>query len=414
MQRWGDFAEKTQGSVVDLVQRLEGDIKLPAAMPVVRALYAEYLDADWDEEISPAERMAEIPPHVLMEDRELPLVSSTTRSKSLDELMSGRPSITLKTLATFGVRDGGHYLAAIYPDERAIRIRSANDKTFREGSKTSLYHAPGKGPSDLPTLPILLTEGESDTYAGYAAFGREMVVAGFSGTGQVGDKYITDLMGRQIVLGFDGDTSGRKFSRYWASKLKDAGCVVSILPVSEGRDLASYPVASLVELMGRRRQATINVTNLRAARDGYALANDDGSREDLVSNWWAEVSEILLSEDDHAYVLKVHSSEGPQDGTYTLEPQDLEHAAALARWCRKFNGSWWGDTTAVRKLVAELEEQSAYVPVTRTVGRPSLVKPGGFALPGLSISTDVQLDDSNMLVPTATPWPTARGEASAD
>ncbi|MCP5055152.1 MAG: hypothetical protein GY937_00330, partial [bacterium] len=166
--------------------------------------------------------------------------------------------------------------------------------------------------------------------------------------------------------------------------------------------------------MGRRRQATINVTNLRAARDGYALVSEDGSKEDLVSNWWAEVSEILLSEEDHAYVLKVHSSEGPQDGTYTLEPQDLEHAAALARWCRKFNGSWWGDTTAVRKLVAELEEQSAYVPVTRTVGRPSLVKPGGFALPGLSISTDVQLDDSNMLVPTATPWPTARGEASAD
>lgn len=410
IQRWGDFAEQTQGSVIDLVQRFEGDASLREVMPVVRRMYASYLEEDdWDEDLEPTERLAEIEPSVLEFETALPVVTSTNRV--LGSLYAGRPGVTLKSLQDFEVRDGGSYLAAIYPDGKAIRIRDERDKWFRAGSKTSLYHAPGKGPDDYPSRTILLVEGESDAWAAYGAFGRKMVVAALPGTGHTKERFISSLMGRKVVLGFDGDTAGRKFSRFWAAQLKDAGCSVSVLPLPEGRDLASFPLESLSDLMNRRRQATVNVTNLRAAAGGYETVNADGTQTTLLSNWWLEVIEILFSETDHSYVVRAHSSEGPFDGEFVLTTKDLLSSQAMMVWCRKFHGSWWGSTTDAQKLVAELEEQSVYVPMTRTVGRPSLVKPGGFSLPGLSVGTDVKLVDDSRLA-TDMEWP-VRGDASA-
>lgn len=422
VQRWGDFADSdqdafsSQGSVIDLVGRFEGTDQLKRIMPVARAIYDEFLATDWDESLEPGERLAELDPAILETDRELPIVSSTG-SPVVAALMAGRPGVTLEAMQAFEVREGPGYLAAIYPDERAVRIRdSHNEKWFRPGSKTSLYHPAGLGPEDRPSWPVLLTEGESDAWAAWAAYHEDSIlVAGLPGTGQVSERFMSALMGRQIVLGFDGDDSGRTFSRFWAAQLKQVGgCSVSILPVSEGRDLASYSIGALQDLMRRRRQAVVNVTDLRALRDGYAIVSSDGDKEDLVSNWCLKVVEVLLGEDDHSYVCEVTTGEGKVDGTYVLAPKDLDSSASLSRWCRQFHGAWWGRTVSVQKLVAELEEQAVYVPTTRTVSRPMLVEPGGFALPGLSLATDVKMVPTGRVQGVATdPWPSSTRQVSA-
>jgi len=416
IQRWGDFADPDRpgGSVVDLIQHLEGNARLKDVMPKVRALYDDFVQGDWEEELQPTDRLAEIDPEIL--ERELKLGIVGAESKLAHHLVETRPGITLKALQTFEVRDGISYLAAIYPDQRAIRVRDRNDKWFRAGSKTGFYHAPGHGPDDLPkSWPIVMCEGESDTWAAFAAYGRDMVVLGLPGTGQIPkDRYMEWLMGRRVVLGFDADESGRRFSRRWAAELKDAGCTVSVLPLPEGRDLASFPLQSLSEFMERRRFAVVNVTNLHPHPQGYGI--DRAEVTDLVSNWTLLVTEVLLTEEDHAYKVRVLTQGETSDDTYTLASTDLESASAMSRWSRKFHGAWWGTTQDVQKLVAELEEQSVYAPTVRTVPRPMLIKPSGFALPGKSIDTDVIVDEENgMLVGEVANmrWPTSSRGASA-
>jgi len=420
VQRWGDFAvtgDESQGSVIDLVGKFSGETRTGKIIEQTRNLYNLYLQAD-DTELAQVSVLGgrddvaiEIEPAVLDSDMAQDLVSSE-EPNVVASLLATRPSITIDTLRTFGVRIQDEQLLVPYPDGKAIRVRNATDKWMRRGSKLSLYYAPGEGPDDYKSRPILLVEGESDTWAAYGVFHREMVVAGLPGTGQVSSNYDRFFFGRDVVLGFDGDAAGRRFSRFWAAKLKDLDCQVSILQIAEGKDLAAYQVDDLSYLMNKRRRALVNTTNLRATKDGYYLGTDD--KGELVSNWTLEVAEVLLGAEDHSYRCRVGTSEGKGNELVVLTANDLESTAALSRWCRQFHGAWWGPTSAAQKLVAVIEEQTVYVPATRTVMRPQLVKPGGFVVPGRSFATDVQLDpDSPALSDdTKTSWPAPSVENS--
>ena len=398
IQRYGDFAdpENRYGSVIDLVMQFE-KLSYAKAMPEVRHIFELFKEEiDWTEELNPTDRLAELPDPVLDEHLDLPVVS-TTSSKVVHDLLRTRPGISIESLQAFDVRDGGHYLAAIYPDRRAIRIRNEGDKWFERGSKVSLYHAPGQGPNEHLDRTILLVEGESDAWAAYGSFGEDMVVCAIPGTGHLPEKYLSIFMGRQVLIAFDGDSAGRNASRSWAAALSEGGTSVSILPMPEGRDLASFQPEDLVNLMKDRRQASANITDLRAAKGRYVIVGAEGSEDKAISDWNLEVVEILRGEEEggHAYVCKAHNPVGELSGEYILRPEDLASKQALSRWCRRFHGAWWGSTSEVYQLVAELEEQAVYVPVRRLAHRPMLVQPSGFCLPGLQVNTDLVFDETS-------------------
>lgn len=255
LERWGCFACGARGDVLDLVGRLAW----PGGAPdfrIVRdfalTLLAEFEASDWTGPIEGIVRTF---------DPEVARI--TVASSALNDL---RPVVTFlqakwergELLAvdadylhtTWQVGSRCEEIIVPYFDRTGSLVtykhRTADTKALAAtGSplKGMLY---GEWLDD-GHKPVLLVEGESDTWAAHRVAWDRYSVLGIS-TG-VGDHPAAagKLRGRHVTVAFDGDEAGRAGTLRWVMELGGA----QVVHVPEGDDLASIQPNDLRALLTR-------------------------------------------------------------------------------------------------------------------------------------------------------------------
>lgn len=247
LDRWGCFACGAKGDVFDLIGRL-ADLDEFSEQRALAIEMAEWLD-DWP---GPREGISrEFNPEAV---RTLVAASSVRQLGAVEQFLAMKQrkgellGLTAKHLhEVWGVGSRGDEIIVPYWD------RAGDLLTYKHRStETKLLSAPGsplKGVlygewQDRDTSrPVILTEGESDTWAAHGACADLACVMSVA-NGADSRPWLGELAGRSVLVAFDGDAPGRRGALRWAGYL---GPTSGVLPVPDGTDLASLPPADLRE-----------------------------------------------------------------------------------------------------------------------------------------------------------------------
>jgi hypothetical protein len=234
---------------------------------------------------------------------------------------------------------------------------------------------------DDPKKTVLLCEGESDVWAAQYAVGDTYAVLGLPTGAGAHAKQAAMLSDRTVILAFDGDTAGRKASRKWAKALIEVGCVVRILPMPDGYDLAKFSTDQIKHAVARARVMPPALPGLYVSDNGYYRLNGE-TRVDL-SNWVFLPQRELAGSDGYAY-------EGvfmPHGEITTVSSHDLSGQVHLKAWSRKLGGAWAGSDQDVSRVLSMLQAEGPFLAPGNMTSVAGL-SDDHFVAPGLCIGTD--------------------------
>jgi hypothetical protein len=387
--RWGDYAESTQGGVIDLVKRFEG-CSDGTAIGLCRDLLAELVESDWKGPTLAPRAPFDVPSALARLDEGAALVwdrlPQILHDPDRPALASVPASWIIQEFQVSGDTEGSGVLIPYYSLSAGavcgVRVRALDGrKLFIDGSDIRVLYGEGRALNAPADLPVLLCEGETDTWAAAYHLDGRVLPVGVAGAGHLPDRFdLSWLRGRSIFIAFDGDEAGRAGARRWTDHLIAAGHDVRIVPLPSGHDIASLPPGAVQSLLFRARPVVAPPTDIIEVGNGYAKPRKDDSVP--VSNWRLDVRRKLVGSDSFAYegVLLPH-------GTPIVLPSEaLTSSAALSRWALQFGGSWKraGEPGSLLEL---LEYQSIFLPegrLTRQVGYHD----GDFVWPTGHIGTD--------------------------
>jgi hypothetical protein len=380
-QRWGDFAEGTQGGVIDLIQRFTGESTRDAVVSS-RNLYSDFLRGDWNGPVLEAAARAHADPREL-HDR---LESASERIADVTgPLREARPGIPGDEILTsrWHVRRDGDVLVIPYFDELsacALRFRDTEgNKWFFKGSRMVPYSAPYEGQGK-----VLLVEGESDAWATDASLGGEYWVVSLPGVGHRPENILGDLLGNlPVFIGFDPDKAGREAAKTYGSYLMSRGNEVFYVPLPGGSDWASLPASIHREVVERGRPILAPPDDFVAGPEGYLIQLASGNTR-KVSNFTISPEKVYRSESG-AYWYRVQFNPGHE--TVTLPETAIASQKALQSWANQYRRSWMGGNLDHTKLSALLQYEATFLPEGKHTTRPGLVQ-STFVWPGHKIGPD--------------------------
>lgn len=238
--RWGCYPCGDRGDVLDLLRAFWPDASFPQIISWAEDLITR-IPANWAQAAATEYQQREFDPRAAL-----------TRIEG-----SQTNDTVLKTIAEhFGWPDtqwlqdrwrvGAEWNQVLIPYYR----RDGSLATFkRRGVGTVALSAPGGRlclygewlDNDLD-LPVILCEGESDTWTADRALGRSHAVLGVPGAGWAPRSLadLAPLARRQVIISFDGDEAGRKGTLAWATLLREAGAYPETWNIPDGYDIRSY------------------------------------------------------------------------------------------------------------------------------------------------------------------------------
>lgn len=404
LERWSCMAGCTDrpGDVLDLIQRLAAEdgesISFVDACDRARGLVASMLEIGWKGTTKGRERVE------LDVERLSLTVEHAVRNEStelIDALISekrrkdGQDSnrFTAEWLKkTFFLGEGPVYRNDFWSDEIIVPFfdRSGTLLTYKyRRPDTKLFALEGAGQfvdvyynmwrTDRLDCPILLCEGESDTWNAQYEVGDAYQVLGIV-TGVMTRPTDLELFkGRDVLIGFDGDDAGRKGMVRWAGYLKNAGCNVRIVPVPEGKDL-SATAASLRHLCSLARPLVTAPGGLRADDTGYKRSNESAQP---ISNFVFKPTRELIGPDSMAWEGVIL----PGGEKALLASSDLRNKTAMVTWALKHKRAWYGSDRDVSILLGMLQADSTYLPLGHMANVAGLHN-NHFVYPGGTIGPD--------------------------
>lgn len=248
LERWGDFAEGSNGDVLDLLARFAPDRSFIEIKDWASRLLDEYQESGWAGPTEGGERQRfdlesarNYVNNVLVGfDATLPLADFLDLR---DDNLRFLPVQWL--MLTFHIGWDGEKLVLPYVD------RAGNLRWYKTRRPDGPVRAPaGTGYDTIfygehldtdPRTPVVLCEGESDVWSGtHAAGQRGFVFLGLpTGAGSAPNGLAASLAGRRVILAFDGDPAGYTATLAWTNALVDAGCRVWDLEVPHREDLST-------------------------------------------------------------------------------------------------------------------------------------------------------------------------------
>jgi len=260
LERWGDFAEGSNGDVLDLLQRFAPDRRFVEIKDWASRLLDECQGSGWSGPTEGGERK------VFDLEKARAYVNNVLvgfdAHDALADFLAAREGYLYRIhpsflIERFKVGWDGERLVIPYVD-RAGKLRwyktRRPDGPVRapagHGYDTIFY---GEHLDTDPARAVVLCEGESDVWSGtHAAGQRGFVFLGLpTGAGTLPTGLAASLAGRRVVLAFDGDLAGRTATATWTVALVDAGCRVWDLNVPEGEDLSTLSEESLLSGLDR-------------------------------------------------------------------------------------------------------------------------------------------------------------------
>jgi CHC2 zinc finger/Toprim-like len=239
-QRWGCYPCGIGGDVLDLLGRLAPQMSFGRQITWAERLI-DRIPADWAAKAADEYIKREFDPRVAL-----------TRIEAAQS-----DDFVLRTIAEhYGWPDpawlkdrwrvGSEWSQVLIPYYR----RDGGLATFkRRGVGSVALAAPGGQlclygewlDTDLDK-PVLLCEGESDTWAADRALGGTHAVLGCPGASWIPRSLVdlAPLEGRQVIISFDGDEAGRKGTETWAAILREVEAVPEVWSLPAGQDIRSY------------------------------------------------------------------------------------------------------------------------------------------------------------------------------
>ena len=397
VQRWGDFATSEQGSVIDIIQK-EAELTINEALLVARKFYGEYLASDWkgpegfNEGGQKKKTLTREEMDYLLELGSTALLSSEV----VYNLLTEKPALTAPMLEGWGLRVYDNRLLIPYPGEPALKYRFADgEKSFAKGSKPGLYHLPGR--IDDETKPVLMVEGETDTWVADHRATLSYSVYGVSGVSTRPEKVANTLKGRDMVIFFDGDEAGRAGAVRWSEWCTANGGKASIVPTPDGKDVSDLSEADFWFLVKQRRTPVVNTLGLVNLVTGYGTQDKQGEPA-YISNWTLDVTTLLRMEDGTTAYEGTFRLSGHDRETVILTGSDLKSPNALNSWCRRYGGSFSAGPTVPSKLDNLLASESYMAPILPGTATPGL-KGSTFAWPHDYIGNTEVRSFENLMLP---------------
>lgn len=378
-QRYGDFAEGTNGDVFDLLARFRPDLSPPQINDLARELLAKQIETKWDgPTVERSERHGlDMTSVEILLDLALPLTMS---AETWWDTVRTRPGLTDIALPQDRVfLDPQHdRVVFVLRDEtgtvRGVRFRNSNGtKNTESGSENILMRL---GPPE-PQKPVFLCEGETDTWAAWAALHDEYEVLGVPGVGNHPERVAGHVLdGRRVFIAFDPDTAGQTGAAAWRAFLSERGAAVAICVLPAGRDVASLTGEAIHNLPDRARVLPPRPERFDRHGAAFGLVNKNGDMEPL-SNWSFEPRSVLVGEDG------TRSYEGvllPSQRRVVLPASALASRANLLKWGQKYQARWFGNDNHVQLLAALIDYDAAFLPEGRITDQVGLYE-GSFVWP---------------------------------
>lgn len=265
-------ADKGSGDVLDLVGWLEGTADVAKKRARASELVAEFRDdATWAarrDAFRPVARPKASPDEVAEYVRDAQALVRDHDDTAIRRLIAWKRDGTVHGDGSVDEPEPGwlavgrDYLVNVWglgaEDDHRVVIPHIGIDGSVHGAKTRAYWSKGAfagsslnrlygewmlGIEGRQNLPVLLCEGESDTWCAYAVLYPSYNVLGLpSGASATPRReWLEQLSGRDVILGFDGDEPGRQATEKWALNLSGVARSVAVVPVPAGRDLAKLP-----------------------------------------------------------------------------------------------------------------------------------------------------------------------------
>ena len=225
------------------------------------------------------------------------------------------------------------------------------------------------------TEPVIICEGESDTWVMTYLYGDNYTVVGFPGANQ----NIQELLGtydpsvwleRDISIVFDGDAAGTSGRTQVAEWLTARGADVSITPLPDNKDVADMQEKDIRDLFDKwqmpfgESQKIVRVGNL------YRRLTSDNQSGAEITNWAIDIERFLIGESSDTWAVEGRIA--PTGRKVTITGSHFRSVQKLIDWSQSNARQFFGNTTDAQKLGSYLLNEATMKPVGRMTTRVGL------------------------------------------
>ena len=409
--RVGDFAEGFQGSSIDLILRFKTDWNTQQAIDLARVLYATQLSSGTDYTT----------PEIMGREFRWPNPRHDDRSARIWHFHYQKTHPCLPPVGFLRSEFGIHVMpnemvfAPYYDKYSSIigykTLSRSGGKRAGVGSKMALY-ATRDALRRLEYVdgPVIMCEGESDTWVMEYLYGNDYVVVGFPGANQ----NVQEILGiydddvwleRDVSIVFDGDAAGTSGRAQVAEWLHRKEAYVSLTPLPDNKDVADMQEQDIRDLFDNwqmpygERQKITKIGNL------YRRLTSDGSQGTEISNWAIDITRFLIGEDSDTWAIEGKLL--PTGRNVSISSTEFRSVQKLIDWSQRNTRQFFGNTTDAQKLGSFLLNEATMKPVGRMTSRIGLHR-GDFVWPTGSIGdqewkylpkeTGLKLDKTNVML----------------
>jgi len=414
LQEWrvGDFAEGWQGSVLDLILRFKSEWSVDQAVELARQLYATQLESGVDYETMEKSSAFRWPN---------PKHNEAAAERWHYYYSRNHPCLPpvgyLRNNFDIHVMENEMVWTPYYDqDSRVVGYKTlskSGGKRAGAGSKMTLYGSR----ESLRMLqenddPIIICEGESDTWVMDYLYGDRYVVVGFPGANQ----NIQELLGiydpsvwleRDISIVFDGDAAGTSGRTQVAQWLTARGADVSITPLPDNKDVADMQEKDIRDLFDKWQMPFGEAQKILRVGNLYRRLTSDNQQGAEITNWAIDIERFLIGESSDTWAVEGRIA--PTGRQVTITGSHFRSVQKLIDWSQAHARQFYGNTTDAQKLGSYLLNEATMKPVGRMTTRVGLHR-GDFVWSNGSIGdqewryiakeTGIKIDDSLTMLPT--------------
>ena len=374
--RVGDFAEGFQGSSIDLILRFKPAWNNDQAIDFARQMYATQL-VDGVENFDDTSHMKEFrwpnPRHDERAAQRWHYYYKKTHP-CLPPVGFLRSEFHINVMANEMVWAPYYDLHSEIVGYKTLS--RSGGKRNGVGSKMTLYGSRNA----LRRLrdeydPVIICEGESDTWVMEYLYGDEYAVVGFGGANQnvqtiLGEYSNDNWLERDVSIVFDGDAAGTSGREQVAEWLHDKGAYVAFCPLPDNKDVADMQEKDIRDLFDGwqmpygEAQRVVRVNNL------YRRLTADGSQGTELTNWAIDIDTFLIGEDSESWAIEGRLA--PTGRKVHLSSTQFRSVQKIIDWSQQNTRQFFGNTTGAQKLGAYLLNEATLKSVGRMTTRIGL------------------------------------------
>lgn len=392
IQKFGCWSCDAKGDALDLLKLFEPELIGPEGKDSIalfrraHELIVECIDSGWTGprggsapktfDVHEAQEVV----HLSQQDINYDLVGSFIAAKQEQRGARAWPYSSTWLIEEFGVGTFGKNWLIIPYWDKDNELIAYKRWTAPENPRVSATgaswagHLYGDWREDDGERPILLCEGESDTWYAHWHVGKDYRVLGLPTGVQSNVSPAKEMKDRTVLLAFDGDEPGRGAARRWSDALEAAGANVKIVPVPEDQDISK--AGDLRILLSQARPPVKAPTGLMANPSGYVRIDAKGGVSQ-VSNWVFVPKRGLHGDGTFAFegILK------PGGDKAIIASRDLSSDAKAKAWAAQHGRAWFGNSKDASLLLGCLQAEEVFLPAGRLVSVAGL-HGGTFVWPG--------------------------------